>query len=149
MKLTLKRIALKPTYTIGKLYVDNHYFCDTLEDKVRDLNKDGDLNDIGEVKVAGQTAIPYGTYKVTMDVQSPKFSQRASYAWCKGYLPRLLNVPRFEGIMIHSGNDASHTAGCILVGENRVKGQVLNSMNTLKRLVGILKGADDITITIE
>lgn len=149
MKLTLKRIALKPTYTIGKLYVDNHYFCDTLEDKVRDLNKDGDLNDAGEGKVAGQTAIPYGTYKVTMDVQSPKFSKRASYAWCKGYLPRLLNVPHFDGIMIHSGNDATHTAGCILVGENRVKGQVLNSMNTLKRLYDILKGADDITITIE
>lgn len=149
MKLTLKRIALKPTYTIGKLYIDNHYFCDTLEDKVRDLNKDGDLNDVGEGKVAGQTAIPYGTYKVTMDVQSPKFSQRASYAWCKGYLPRLLNVPHFEGIMIHAGNDATHTAGCILVGENRVKGQVLNSMNTLKRLYDILKGADDITITIE
>lgn len=149
MKLTLKRIALKPTYTIGKLYVDNHYFCDTLEDKVRDLNKDGDLNDVDEGKVAGQTAIPYGTYKVTMDVQSPKFSQRASYAWCKGYLPRLLNVPHFEGIMIHSGNTADHSSGCILVGENRVRGQVLNSMNTLKRLVGILKGADDITITIE
>lgn len=149
MKLTLKRIALKPTYTIGKLYIDNHYFCDTLEDKVRDLNKDGDLNDVGEGKVAGQTAIPYGTYKVTMDVQSPKFSQRASYAWCKGYLPRLLNVPHFDGIMIHSGNTADHSSGCILVGENRVKGQVLNSMNTLKRLYDILKGADDITITIE
>ncbi|MBO7313563.1 MAG: hypothetical protein J6U48_04985 [Alistipes sp.] len=149
MKLLLKRIALRDTYTIGKLYIDNHYFCDTLEDKVRDLNKDGDLNDVGEGKVAGQTAIPYGTYKVTMDVQSPKFSQRASYAWCKGYLPRLLNVPHFEGIMIHSGNDATHTAGCILVGENTVKGKVLNSMNTLKRLYDILKGADDITITIE
>lgn len=149
MKLLLRRIALRDTYTIGKLYVDNHYFCDTCEDKVRDLNKDGDLNDVGEGKVAGQTAIPYGTYKVTMDVQSPKFSQRASYAWCKGYLPRLLNVPHFEGIMIHSGNDATHSAGCILVGENRVRGQVLNSMNTLKRLVGILKGSDDITITIE
>lgn len=149
MKLLLKRIALRDTYTIGKLYIDNHYFCDTLEDKVRDLNKDGDLNDAGEGKVAGQTAIPYGTYKVTMDVQSPKFSQRASYAWCKGYLPRLLNVPHFDGIMIHSGNDATHTAGCILVGENTVKGQVLNSMNTLKRLYDILKGADDITITIE
>lgn len=149
MKLTLKRIALKPTYTIGKLYVDNHYFCDTLEDKVRDLNKDGGLNDAGEGKVYSSTAIPYGTYKVTMDVQSPKYSQRASYAWCKGYLPRLLNVPHFEGILMHSGNDATHSAGCILVGENRVRGQVLNSMNTLKRLVGILKGADDITITIE
>lgn len=149
MKLTLKRIALKPTYTIGKLYVDNHYFCDTLEDKVRDLNKDGDLNDVGEGKVAGQTAIPYGTYKVTTNVQSPKYSQRASYAWCKGYLPRLLNVPHFEGILIHAGNDATHSAGCILVGENKVVGKVINSMETLKRLVRLLNSAEDITITIE
>lgn len=149
MKLTLKRIALKPTYTIGKLYIDGTYFCDTCEDKVRDNNRDGDLDDIGEGKVYGQTAIPYGTYRVVMNVQSPKYSQRASYAWCKGYLPRLVDVPHFEGILIHSGNDATHSAGCILVGENKVRGQVINSMATLKRLVNILNGADNITITIE
>lgn len=149
MKLTLKRIALKPTYTIGKLYVDGTYFCDTCEDKVRDNNKDGDLNDAGEDKVYGKTAIPYGTYKVTMNVQSPKYSQRAEYAWCKGYLPRLLNVPHFEGILIHAGNTAEHSAGCILVGENKIVGQVINSMATLKRLLRIIGGAEDITITIE
>lgn len=149
MKLLLKRIALRESYTIGKLYIDGTYFCDTCEDRVRDINKDGDLNDVGEGKVYGQTAIPYGTYKVTMNVQSPKYSQRAAYAWCKGYLPRLLDVPHFEGILIHSGNDATHSAGCILVGENKVRGQVINSMATLKRLVNILKSADDITITIE
>lgn len=149
MKLLLKRIALRESYTIGKLYIDGTYFCDTCEDRVRDINKDGDLNDAGEGKVYGQTAIPYGTYKVTLDVQSPKYSQRAAYAWCKGYLPRLLDVPHFEGILIHSGNDATHSAGCILVGENKVRGQVINSMATLKRLVNLLKSADDITITIE
>lgn len=149
MKLLLKRIALRESYTIGKLYVDGTYFCDTCEDRVRDNNRDGDLDDIGEVKVYGQTAIPYGIYKVTMNVQSPKYSQRAAYAWCKGYLPRLVDVPHFEGILIHSGNDATHSAGCILVGENKVRGQVINSMATLKRLVNILKGADNITITIE
>lgn len=149
MKLLLKRIALRESYTIGKLYVDGTYFCDTCEDRVRDNNRDGDLDDIGEGKVYGQTAIPYGTYKVTMNVQSPKYSQRAAYAWCKGYLPRLVDVPHFEGILIHSGNDATHSAGCILVGENKVRGQVINSMATLKRLVNILKGADNITITIE
>ena len=149
MKLTLKRIALKPTYTIGKLYIDGTYFCDTCEDKVRDNNRDGDLDDIGEGKVYGQTAIPYGIYRVVMNVQSPKYSQRAAYAWCKGYLPRLVDVPHFEGILIHSGNDATHSAGCILIGENKVRGQVINSMATLKRLVNILKGADNITITIE
>lgn len=41
MKLTLKRIALRPTYTIGKLYIDDVYFCDTIEDTVRDINKNG------------------------------------------------------------------------------------------------------------
>lgn len=149
MKLLLKRIALRESYTIGRLFVDGTYFCDTCEDKVRDNNRDGDLDDIGEGKVYGQTAIPYGTYRVVMNVQSPKYSQRAAYAWCKGYLPRLVDVPHFEGILIHSGNDATHSAGCILIGENKVRGQVINSMATLKRLVNILKGADNITITIE
>ena len=145
MELKLKRIALQDTYTIGRLYVDNHYFSDTLEDKVRDIAKEG--------KVYGRTAIPYGRYEITMKVQSPKYSQRASYAWCKGYLPRLLNVPHFDGILIHSGNDATHSDGCVLVGENKVKGQVINSMATLKRLISILKYASDrgekIWITIE
>ena len=153
MELKLKRIALRDTYTIGRLYIDNHYLCDTLEDVVRDLNKDGDLNDAGEGKVYGKTAIPYGRYEITMKVQSPKYSQRASYAWCKGYLPRLLNVPHFDGILIHSGNDETHSYGCLLVGENKVKGKVINSMETLKRLYRILKSASDsgekIWITIE
>jgi hypothetical protein len=153
MELKLKRIALRETYTIGRLYVDNHYFSDTIEDRVRDINKDGDLNDAGEGKVYGKTAIPYGRYEITMKVQSPKYSQRASYAWCKGYLPRLLNVPHFDGILIHAGNTADDSAGCLLVGENKVKGQVINSMATLKRLIPILKHASDsgekIWITIE
>lgn len=153
MELKLKRIALRETYTIGKLYIEGVYFCDTLEDKVRDYNKDGDLNDPNEQKVYGKTAIPYGRYEITMKVQSPKYSQRASYAWCKGYLPRLLNVPHFDGILIHSGNDETHSLGCLLVGENKVKGKVINSMETLKRLYRILKSASDsgekIWITIE
>lgn len=143
MELKLKRIALRDTYTIGRLYVDNHYFCDTCEDKVRDLNKDGDLNDAGEGKVYGKTAIPYGRYEVTMKVKSPKFSQKAAYNWCSGYLPRLLNVPHFEGILIHAGNSADSSAGCLIVGENKIKGQVINSMSTLKKLVPILKRASD------
>ena len=142
MKLLLKRVALRETYTIGKMYIDTHYFCDTCEDRVRDIEREG--------KVYGKTAIPYGTYKVTLGVQSPKYSQRASYDWCKGYLPRLMNVPHFDGILIHAGNTAEDSAGCILVGENKVVGKVINSMATLKRLYGILKEAgEDITITIE
>lgn len=143
MELILKRIALRDTYTIGKLHVNGIYVCDTLEDAVRDYNKDGDLNDVGEGKVYGKTAIPYGRYEITMKVQSPKYSQRASYAWCKGYLPRLLNVPHFDGILIHAGNTSEDSSGCVLCGENKIKGQVINSMATLKRLVPILKRASD------
>lgn len=157
MEIRVRRIALKDDYTIGKmeiLYPEGwRWVADTLEDKVRDLNKDGDLNNAGEGKVYGRTAIPYGRYEITMKVQSPKYSQRASYAWCKGYLPRLLNVPHFEGILMHGGNSAEDSCGCLLVGENKVKGQVINSMATLKRIVSILKHASDsgekIWITIE
>ena len=84
---------------------------------MRDINKDGDLNDSGESKVYAQTAIPYGKYKITLN-KSPRF---------KRDLPRLLDVPHFEGILIHRGNTAKDSAGCILVGENKIKGMVINS----------------------
>lgn len=129
MKLRLKRIFLGEEYTIGKLYIDEKYFCDTLEDTVRDLNKDGDLNDIGEKKIYGKTAIPYGEYKLVYS-WSPRFKRN---------LPRLLNVKHFEGILIHSGNTHKDTEGCILVGENKVKGQVINSRIVLEKLVSRLR----------
>lgn len=143
MELKLKRIALRKTYTIGKLYVNGDYICDTCEDKVMDLNKDGDLLDSGEGKIPSQTAIPYGRYEVTIKVKSPKFSQKSIYNWCNGYLPRLLNVKHFDGILIHAGNTAQDSAGCILVGENKVVGKVINSMIALKKLYPVLKTASD------
>lgn len=153
MEILLKRLYFKDSYTIGKMYVNGEYFCDCLEDKVRDYNKDGDLLDEGEQKVYGKTAIPYGKYEITMKIMSPKFSRRSAYMWCGGYLPRLLNVSHFEGILIHGGNTANDCQGCILVGENKVKGQLVNSMATLKRLYPKLKAASDrgenIWITIE
>ena len=149
MKLLLKRIALRPTYTIGRLFIDGERFCDTIEDKVRDTNKDGDLLDEGEGKVYSETAIPYGTYDVTLAVQSPKYSQQKAYDFCKGYLPRLLNVPHFEGILIHIGNAAKDSAGCILVGENKVVGGLVNSTATFKRLYDRLRAAADNGESIE
>ena len=143
MKLLLKRIALRPTYTIGRLFIDGERFCDTCEDKVRDTNKDGDLLDEGEGKVYAQTAIPYGTYGITLNVQSPKYSKRKQYEFCKGYLPRLLDVPHFEGILIHIGNKPEDSAGCILVGENKVVGGLINSTATFTRLYERLKAAAD------
>ena len=137
MELTLKRIALRSEYTIGKLYVDGEYVCDTIEDTVRDLDKDGKFAN-GEVKIPGKTAIPYGRYEITMKVKSPKYSNFSKYSWAKkydGYLPRLLNVPHFEGVLIHVGNSALDSEACVLVGENKVVGKVINSVNTFRRLM--------------
>ena len=150
MKLLLKRVALRTTYTIGHLYADGELLCDTLEDCVRDLNRNGTF-DCGEVKIPGRTAIPYGTYRVTLGVQSPRFRSRAAYRFCNGYLPRLLDVPHFEGILIHIGNTADDTEGCILVGENRTVGRLHNSTATFRRVYEVLRAAADRgeTITIE
>lgn len=137
MELTLKRIALRSEYTIGKLYVDGKYVCDTIEDTVRDLDKDGKFAN-GEVKIPGKTAIPYGRYEVTMKVRSPKYSNFTKYSWAKkydGYLPRLLNVYQFDGVLMHVGNSALDSEGCIIVGENKVVGKVINSVNTFRRLM--------------
>jgi len=142
MKLLLKRRYQGSHYTIGSLSIDGKYLCDTIEDKVRDVNRDGDLDDPGEGKVFGETAIPFGTYDVELSM-SPKF---------KRLLPMVLNVKHFTGIRIHRGNTAKDTHGCILPGENKEKGKVLYSTGYERIIVRELKAAtkrgEEITIEI-
>ena len=138
MKLEVKRIAKQSTYTIGKLFIDGEYFCDTLEDICRGLTQDMTEAQIAQIKVKGQTAIPSGTYKVDIT-----FSQKF-----KKYLPILENVKGFEGIRIHSGNDSDDTEGCLLVGKNKAKGQVLESRDTFNKLMNKIWNDKNITITI-
>ena len=116
MKLRLERRWPKSSYTVGKLFIDGKWFCDTLEDKVSDINKNGKF-DGTERKIPGETAIPYGTYKVHFG-WSPKFGRN---------LPRLLNVVAFDGVLIHPGNTAKDSSGCILVGLNKEIGKVTQS----------------------
>lgn len=150
MELLLNRIARKETYTIGRLYVDGVRFCDTLEDTDRGLKQTMDLAVLRAKKRRGITAIPAGRYKVTLNVKSPKFSQKKAYDFCKGYLPRLINVPAYDGVLIHIGNYPKDTEGCILVGKNTKVGAVLESTTTFKLLYEKLKSAkDDIYITIK
>jgi len=138
MILRLTRIARRDTYTIGKLYINGQYFCDTLEDKDRGLKQGMPLWDIQRMKVIHETAIPSGTYRVIVNM-SPKFGR---------LLPRLEGVPGFEGILIHRGNTDKDSSGCILVGENKAVGKVLNSTGYELRLVELLKGERDITIEV-
>ena len=148
MKLLLKRIAKKDKYTIGNLYVDGKFFCNTLEDKDRGLNSQMSLEEIKNKKVYGETAIPTGTYKIDMNAVSSSFKNRA---WAKPYngkIPRLLNVLGYSGVLIHPGNDQSDTLGCILVGRNTQVGKVLDSQNTFHSLMKMLAKGDNI-ITIE
>lgn len=150
MEIKVRRIAKRQGYTIGRLYIDGRYFCDTLEDADRGLGSDMPLERISRLKVYGQTAIPTGRYAVTLGVVSPRFKDRA---WAKPYggkVPRLLNVPGFDGVLIHPGNDASDTSGCILVGRNAVVGKVADSTETFHALMGELLAADgDIWLTME
>ena len=108
---------------------------------MRDINKNG-IFDCGEFKISGHTAIPYGEYEITLDVVSPKFSKYPFYKEvCNGKLPRL-NVPNFDGVLIHCGSTADNSAGCILVGNNTIKGGLTDSKKVFKNLYSILNKAN-------
>ena len=149
MKLQLKRRYKGTNYTIGDLYIDGEWFSNTLEDTDRNLTSTMSKDEIAKVKVYGKTAIPTGTYVVDMNTVSPKFGKRSWAQPYEGKVPRLQDVPGYEGVLIHPGNTADDTSGCILVGRNKVKGQVVESQDTFHSLMNILKGDNDITITIE
>ena len=153
MELLLYRIARRDTYTIGHLYIDGKYFCDTIEDKDRGLKQSMQPSVIRATKRKGVTAIPTGRYRVTLEVKSPKFSAKKyekNYGFCDGYLPRLINVPGFDGVLIHIGNTAKDTDGCLLVGKNTKVGKVLESRAVFVKLYEELKKVkDSIYITIE
>jgi len=134
MKLLLKRVALKDHYTIGKLYIDNEYFCNTLEDTTRDLNKDG----VDEVKIYGETSIPYGVYPIVFRV-SPSFHRT---------MPYLENIKGFTNVMIHYGNTDKDTLGCILVGKNNQVGRINESKVTFEELFNKIQGHEGLTIEI-
>ena len=127
MQINVRRTFKGPEYTIGKLYIDGHYLCDTLEDTVRPAG----------TKIAGKTAIPAGTYRVKKTM-SPRF---------KKILPEILNVPGFTGVRIHAGNLPKDTDGCLLLGLNKAKGAVLFSQTTVDFFMA--RTPDEFTLTIE
>lgn len=135
MELTLNRIFLGSSATIGELLINDKHLCDTLEDRVRPEGE----------KVYGKTAIPEGTYEVKL-THSPRF---------KKILPEILNVPNFSGIRIHTGNSSKDTEGCILVGtwDGEKEDWVGNSRIAFDELMALLEEAtnnkEKITITVK
>ncbi len=153
MKISVNRVYKQYSYTIGKLYIDGKFFCNTLEDKDRGLTQSTPLEEIAKIKIPSQTAIPAGIYRVILSQVSPRFSKKDMYKGIDGKLPRLIDVPGFDGVLIHVGNTDKDSSGCILVGFNKVKGQVINSRDTFFKLYAKLKEASDrgekITIRIQ
>lgn len=135
MGLTLNRIFLGSSATIGELLINDKHLCDTLEDRVRPEGE----------KVYGKTAIPEGTYEVKL-THSPRF---------KKILPEILNVPNFSGIRIHTGNSSKDTEGCILVGtwDGEKEDWVGNSRIAFDELMTLLEEAtnnkEKVTITVK
>lgn len=135
MELTLNRIFLGSSATIGELYVDGEHIADTLEDRVRPEGE----------KVYGKTAIPEGTYEMVLSY-SPRF---------KKILPEILNVPNFTGIRIHCGNSSANSSGCILVGtwDGEKEDWISDSKIAFNKLMSLLEEAtnnkEKITITVK
>ena len=144
MEIVIKRITKNP-YCVGHLYINDKYFCDTLEPPYFGTTQNTPIHEIKNTK-KGNTAIPIGTYNISLDYQSPKFKNRSWAKFCDGYLPTIMNVPAFNRILIHVGNIASQygksdTMGCILVGMNLERGKVLKSQETFKKLYKVLSEA--------
>jgi hypothetical protein len=151
MKIRLIRTIRGKTYTAGSLYLNegnkDRFICNTLEDQWRDL-----MGVLGkkETKVYGETCIPEGVYEIRIS-PSPKYTEkikknpRHALAFTEGYMPRILNVPFFEGILLHSGNFTSDSYGCVLTGERHEKYPYMlkggSSVPAFKKLYNILKSA--------
>lgn len=157
MEILLIRKYKKPTYTVGNLYINGKWIANTLEDVDRNLNSSMSVEQIKAIKKPNETAIPTGTYEVTLDIFSPKFGNKPFYKkTCNGKLPRILNVKGFDGVLIHVGegpNGKDLTSGCLLVGRNTIKGGLTQSKETFILLYNKLLEAknkkEKIIITIK
>ena len=138
-------MAKRNDYTIGKLYCNGAYLCDTLEDKDRGLTSEMSDSEILKLKVKGKTCIPSGIYIIDLNTVSPRMSKSTFYMGvCGGKVPRLLGVKGYSGVLIHAGNGPEDTEGCILVGKNKAVGKVLDSKNTFTDIYKVLKHFKDI-----
>ena len=143
MEILLVRSTFTDDYTEGKLFVNGVYVCDTVEDKDRGLDDKMSEDEILKKKVFGKTAIPIGRYRVVID-WSNKFNKN---------LIHILKVKGFDGVRSHSGNSATDSYGCVIVGIRKTKGWVGDSRKTYailhKMVEEAIKRGDEVHLTIE
>lgn len=151
MEIKVDRKWKKEKYTIGRLYINGEFICNTIEDTDRGLTQSMSEEEIKSKKIYGKTAIPSGRYKILMNVVSPKFSQKEFYMnVCKGKVPRLEGIKGFSGVLIHSAATADNVEGCIGIGYNTIKGQLTNSKEAFEKVYKKLSSTgEEIWITIE
>ena len=128
MKIKVVREIKNDVCTIGSLFINDVFFCYTLEDKDRGIKQSDSLLFIQAKKIFGLTAIPSGFYKLTVN-QSPKF---------KRMLPRILDIKGFDGVLLHRGNSANDSLGCILVGYKKGDNSIFESTKAETDLVNRL-----------
>lgn len=153
MEIVVDRKWKRDTYTIGNMYINGKFFSNTLEDKDRGLKDSMTPQEISNLKVYGQTAIPTGTYEIKM-TYSNKFATRVWGKKYKGYVPQLMNVKGYSGVRIHPMNTAADTYGCLGVGKNSAKGMITNSTTYYYKLIDdyinpALKRGEKVMITIK
>lgn len=154
MQIVVKRRWFTNDTTIGEMSIDNTFECYTLEDKDRNLSDSMSLGDINKIKIFGKTAIPTGTYKVTVEATGivVNVGQRPGPPGAKK-LPLIIPIKGFSGVRIHVGNNATATEGCLLVGQGRIKDAITNSTAALNSVFDQIETAinagQSVSITFE
>ena len=133
MLIIVIRKEFTDAYTLGELYINDKFFCYTMEDTDRGIDENHPTGAIKQIKVPKRTAIPYGDYRIMLS-----FSKKL-----KRFLPLLLDVPAFRGIRIHKGSTHEWSSGCILVGMKKGNGKLLDILEAERKLIEVLKSVNE------
>lgn len=125
LTVSVLRFANLKEATIGAVYVDGRFEAFSLEDQAQ------------PVKVAGETRIPAGVYKLklrTFGRLHEKYKEK--FTEHRGMI-ELADVHGFTDVLLHIGNTDRDSAGCILVGDGAVSsGEITQSTVAYRRLYG-------------
>lgn len=140
MQLRLDRYMSNEKSTLGRLYLNNELFCYVAEDAFH------------MPKIKGKTRIPAGSYRLHLKPLGSShfdtnYTNKFGNVFHKGMI-ELENVPNYVGVLIHIGNDADDTEGCLLVGLSPIEKadehgsyRVASSTDAYKKLYPLVRDA--------